>query len=331
MNNEFFKAYVVAENGDGFQGAITQRSVNDLPQGDLVVRISYSSLNYKDALSAAGNRGVTKKYPHTPGIDAVGQVVHSDSPTFSVGDEVIVTGFDLGMNTAGGFAELIRIPSQWALPLPKGLSPQEAMILGTAGLTAALSVHKLSRFVTPTDGPIAVSGATGGVGSLAIAILSQLGYEVIAISGKNTDEHFLKAIGASAIIGRHDFDAPTTKPMLSSYLGGAIDTVGGTILDNFIKLTKPEGAVTCCGNAASGNLDLTVYPFILRGINLLGIDSQNCPVATRKILWQNLAGEWKPTKLMDMYQEIPLDRLDEAMVRMRKGLSRGRTIVKVTA
>lgn len=331
MNNDFFKAYVVAENGDGFDTRIQQRTLNDLPQGDLVVRVSYSSLNYKDALSAAGNHGITKHYPHTPGIDAVGHVVQSNSTMFSIGDEVIVTGFDLGMNTAGGFAEFIRIPSHWALPLPKGLTAKESMILGTAGLTAALSVHKLSRFVDPANGPIAVSGATGGVGSLAIAILSQLGYEVIAISGKNTDEHFLKAIGASAIIHRHDFDAPTTKPMLSAYLGGAIDTVGGAILDNFIKLTKAEGAVTCCGNAASGDLDLTVYPFILRGISLLGIDSQNCPITTRKLLWENLATTWKPVKLMDMYQEIPLDRLNDAMARMRQGMSRGRTIVNLNA
>lgn len=329
MNNDFFKAYVVTENGDSFDTTIQQRPLNQLPQGDLVIRVSYSSLNYKDVLSAAGNRGVTKQYPHTPGIDAVGQVIHSDSPGFSKGDEVIVTGFDLGMNTAGGFAELIRVPSQWALPLPKGLTPKESMILGTAGLTAALSVDKLSRFVTPLDGPIGVSGATGGVGSLAVAILNQLGYEVIAISGKKTDEHFLKTLGASAVINRHDFDAPTTKPMLSAYLGGAIDTVGGTILDNFIKLTKAEGAITCCGNAASANLDLTVYPFILRGINLLGIDSQNCPIATRKLLWENLATTWKPVKLLDMYQEIPLDRLQEAMIRMRQGMSRGRTIINL--
>lgn len=331
MNNDFFKAYVVTENGEKFNASVQQRTLSDLPQGDLVVRVSYSSLNFKDALSAAGNRGVTKRYPHTPGIDAVGRVVQSNSTRFSVGDEVIVTGFDLGMNTAGGFAEFIRIPNQWALPLPQGLTAKEAMILGTAGLTAALSVHKLRLFVNPTDGPIGVSGATGGVGSLAIAILHQLGYEVIAISGKNTDKHFLKSIGASAIIDRHDFNAPTPKPMLSSYLGGAIDTVGGTILDNFIKLTKAEGAITCCGNAASGDLNLTVYPFILRGISLLGIDSQNCPIPTRKLLWTNLATTWKPIKLMDMYQEIPLDRLNDAMARMRQGMSRGRTIVNLNA
>ncbi|CAG37432.1 YhdH/YhfP family quinone oxidoreductase [Desulfotalea psychrophila] len=329
MVENTFRAFVVREEADGFVGRLETRSLGDLPDNDVLVKVCYSSLNYKDALSVSGNRGITRNYPHTPGIDATGSVVSSKSSLFRPGDRVVVTGYDLGMNTAGGFADYIRVPVDWLVRLPQGLTHREAMILGTAGLTAALSVFKLSQFVAPEDGPIAVSGASGGVGSLATAILAQLGYTVLAVSGKQAEEAFLLSLGADAIIPRVDLESASPRPLLKGCFAGAVDTVGGTVLSNLIKLTKAEGAVTCCGNVASADLDITVYPFILRGISLLGIDSQNCPLQTRELLWNRLATIWKPAGLLEICREISLSELNDAIVGMLAGRLRGRTIVHI--
>ncbi len=330
MNNtETFKAFVVEEQAESFKGTIKSKSVSELPEGDLLIKVHYSSLNYKDALSASGNKGVTKKYPHTPGIDAVGTVVSSKTNKFKVQDKVIVTSYDLGMNTDGGFGQYISVPEEWVVKLPENLTMKEAMTIGTAGLTAGMSVLRLTETVKPEDGEIIVSGATGGVGTLSIAILKRIGYRVAAITGKETERDFLANLGADHIIIRKDFETIENRPMLKPIYAGAIDTVGGTILENIIKSTKPMGVVTCCGNVASPKLDLTVFPFILRGITLIGIDSQNYPMKYRNKVWQKLSKEWKPENLADTCTEITLNELTEKIELMLNGKLKGRTVLNL--
>ncbi|WP_040418133.1 YhdH/YhfP family quinone oxidoreductase [Cyclobacterium qasimii] len=324
-----FKSFVVEEQNGAFIGEIKTKNITDLPAGDLLIKVSYSSLNYKDALSASGNKGVTRNFPHTPGIDAVGVIAKSENDGFSIGDKVIVTSYDLGMNTAGGFGEYIRVPAEWTVKLPENLSMKEAMIYGTAGLTAGMSVLRLSELVKPEDGKIIVSGASGGVGALSVAILSKLGYTVIAITGKAHEKDYLMNLGANEIILRSDFENLDKRPMLKPICAGGIDTVGGVILENIIKSTTSMGAITCCGNVASPNLDLTVFPFILRGIALIGIDSQNYPMSYRRQVWNKLAKDWKPDQLSATCDEITLDALPEKIALMLQGKLKGRTVVKL--
>ncbi len=331
MEQNTFKAFVVEEQEDRFIRTIKTRSVNDLPHNDLLIRVRYSSLNYKDALSASGNKGVTKNYPHTPGIDAVGTIVCSDTRKFREHEKVIVTSYDLGMNTAGGFGQYIRVPSDWAVKLPEGMTMKESMIIGTAGLTAGMSVLRLTECMKPEHGKVVVSGATGGVGSLSVAILAKLGYNVSAISGKEQGQDFLRKLGASEVILRKDFEKEEARPILKGRFAGGIDTVGGTILENMIKSTQPMGVVTCCGNVASAKLKMTVFPFILRGISLIGIDSQNYPMTYREIAWNTLAKDWKPDTLLDMYSEISLAELSDTINLMLDGKLQGRTILNLEA
>jgi putative YhdH/YhfP family quinone oxidoreductase len=327
MEQITFKSLVIEELNDQFSRTVKTRSIGDLPKNDLLIRVHYSSLNYKDALSASGNKGVTRTYPHTPGIDAVGSVVHSDNNRFREGDEVIVTSYDLGMNTSGGFGQYISVPAAWALKLPDELSMKESMIIGTAGLTAGMSVFRLTEQIKPADGKVLVSGATGGVGALSVAILAKSGFEVSAISGKETELDFLLGLGASEVIARKDFEQENKRPMVKGDYAGGIDTVGGSILDNMIKSIQPMGVVTCCGMVASPKLNLTVFPFILRGVSLIGIDSQNYPMAYREVVWNKLAKDWKPDNLMDVYKEISLDALSDHIDLMLDGKLKGRTIV----
>lgn len=329
MKQEEFKAFVVTVENRTVKREIKTRKAGDLPKGDLLVKVHYSSLNYKDALSASGNKGVTKNYPHTPGIDAAGMVVESQTGRFKSGDKVIVTSYDLGMNTDGGFGQYISVPADWAVPLPNGLSMKEAMMLGTAGLTAGMSVLRLSETVKPEDGPVIVTGATGGVGSLSIAILNKLGYQIVAITGKEAERGFLKSLGADDVILRKDFETPANKPLLKPVYAGAIDTVGGTILENILKSIRPMGVVTCCGNVASPKLEITVFPFILRGIALIGIDSQNYPMKYRKQVWNKLAADWKPEQPGSSSAEITLHGLDEKINLMLSGKLKGRTIINL--
>ncbi|MFZ2630400.1 MAG: YhdH/YhfP family quinone oxidoreductase [Desulfosalsimonadaceae bacterium] len=330
MEKPTFKAMVVTETPDNqFERQITQKSVNDLPAGDVLVNVRYSSLNYKDALSASGNKGITKNYPHTPGIDAAGIVAESNTGVFTPGDKVIVTSYDLGMNTSGGFGEFIRVPADWVVKLPDNLSLKESMIYGTAGLTAGLSVYKLTRTLSPDRGQILVTGASGGVGSLAVSILVQSGYEVAGVSGKGEDDEFLKNLGVKEIISRQDAADTSGRPMLRERWAGVIDTVGGDILATAIKSTRLNGNITCCGNAASPDLPLTVFPFILRGVTLYGIDSQHCPMDTRLKIWEKLSREWKLNNLEFLASEITLDDLNEKIVRMLEGKSKGRTVIKL--
>jgi putative YhdH/YhfP family quinone oxidoreductase len=326
-----FKAVVVDKTADKqIVRTIEERSVNDLPAGDLVVRVRYSSLNYKDALSATGHPGVTRQFPHTPGIDAAGEVVSCENGMYAPGDMVIVTGYDLGMETDGGWGEYIRIPCDWAVRLPEGLSLREAMVLGTAGFTAALSVLKLEQAgITPEDGEILVTGATGGVGSIAVSILSRAGYRVVAATGKHSDEAFLKNLGAVEVITRAEVTAGSDRPMLKERWAGVVDVVGGETLAAAIKSTRYGGVVTCCGLVGSIELPLNVYPFILRGVSLIGIDSVSCPALTRRHVWEKIAGEWKPEHLADVVTEVPLEGLEEKIQTILQGGIRGRVIVKL--
>ncbi|GIT39554.1 MAG: oxidoreductase [Gammaproteobacteria bacterium] len=292
-----FRAFLVEKNEDGsFVRSVVERELADLPEGELLIDVKYSSLNYKDALSATGSPGVTRNYPHTPGIDVAGTVVESTVTDFAVGDEVVVIGFDLGMNTSGGFGERVRVPANWAVPLPHGLSLEEAMILGTAGFTAALSVHKFEQSgMSPKGGPVLVSGATGGVGCVAITLLDQLGYEPHAVTGKAHQHEFLRSIGAREILSREDLEAGGDRPLLKELWGGVVDTVGGGMLFNAIKGLRYGQSAAGCGLVNSPNIPATVLPFILRHVNLLGIDSVELPLPKKIEIWDKLAGVWKLT------------------------------------
>lgn len=333
MENSTFKALVVSETEEKtYTREILAKTVADLPEGDILIRVEYSSLNYKDALSASGNRGVTRNFPHTPGIDAAGLVVESTDVKFKPGDAVIVTSYDLGMNTAGGFGQYIRVPAGWVVPLPDGLSLKEAMCYGTAGFTAALSVYQLtSHNIAPEHGEILVSGATGGVGGISVAILKKIGFSVVAVNGLVDESAYLQEIGADRVISIEEASEESGRPMLKSCWAGSIDTVGGNILATTIKTVNPNGVVTSCGNVASPDLPLTVFPFILRGVTLVGIDSQNCPMVHRLKTWENLAGEWKIPLMEKVVEEISLTDLDQKIERMLKGSHRGRAIVNVAA
>ena len=331
MRQKNFKAMVVTEvENDRFVRNIEDRHLDDLPKGDVLVNVEYSSLNYKDVLSAIGNRGVTKNYPHTPGIDAAGRVVESLSKDFEAGDAVIVTSYDLGMNTSGGFGQYIRVPAEWVVKMPEDLSARESMIFGTAGFTAALSVFRLVDYgITPDMGRVVVSGATGGVGSIAVSILSKAGYEVAAVNGVVDEKDFLLKIGAKEVISIEEAIDSSGRPMLKGLWAGGIDTVGGEMLATTIKSTKDDGAVTCCGNVGSHDLPLNVYPFILRGVTLMGIDSQNCPMPMRLKVWQKIADEWKLDHLELLTTEVPLEGLDQRIDLILQRKHKGRTIVKL--
>lgn len=328
MARDTFEALVVQEsdNGDYTRG-IQVRPVSALPAGEVLVRVRYSSLNYKDALSATGNKAVTKHYPHTPGIDAAGVVEKSTVTGFRPGDRVIVSGYDLGMNTPGGFGQFIRVPADWVMPLPMGLTLEQSMALGTAGFTAGLSVEKMTAAVAPDRGEILVTGATGGVGSIAAGILRRLNYSVVAASGKPDARTFLAPLGIREVIDRDAVLQDNRRPMLKVRWAGVIDTVGGDMLAAAVKSTQPRGLVTCCGNVASPRLDLTVYPFILRGVTLAGIDSQHCPMPHRRAIWSKLAGEWRVDALAGLCETVPLQALEPRIAAILRGALKGRTVV----
>ncbi len=332
MDSQTFKAMVVQETPDGkYTRRIAEKSLDDLPAGEVLVRVHYSSLNYKDGLSATGHRGVTKHYPHTPGVDAAGVVEDTLTDAFNPGDQVIVTSYDLGMNTPGGFGQYIRVPAAWVVPLPENLSPKESMAYGSAGLTAGFCILKLQEHgVTPERGEILVTGATGGVGSFAVAMLAKIGYQVAAVTGKMEEKQFLIDLGATEVISRDEATDTSGKPLLKGRWAGVVDPVGGEILATAIRSTKLHGAVTCCGNVASPDLRLNVYPFILRGISLVGIDSQNCPMNIRRQTWEKIAGEWKLDNLDRQTSVCSLVELDSQIDRILAGKQKGRVIVDLS-
>lgn len=326
MNTDF-KAWRVEEKDGSYIGSEQTLSTADLPEGEVLIRVSHSSLNYKDALSASGNKGVTRSFPHTPGIDAAGEVVEDASGKLASGTAVLVTGFDLGMNTDGGFGEYIRVPAGWCVPMPAGWGARTAMIYGTAGLTAGLCVQKLLTMgAEPTQGPVAVSGASGAVGSVAVELLAKLGFEVVAISGKTDHAADLKALGASEVVGR-DALSEEKKPMLKPVFGNAIDTVGGTPLAELLKQIKPGGSVSCCGLVAGPQLQTTVLPFILRGVNLLGVDSVEIPLADKQAVWAKFSADWACPKTEQSARDIGRSELDAALKAFLGGASVGKTVL----
>ncbi len=329
MSSDNFKAMVVSRTEDGkFTREITTRQIDSLPDGEVLLSVKYSSLNYKDALSAIGNRGVTKNYPHTPGVDAAGIVEHSKSGEFEPGDKVIVHGYDLGMNTSGGFGQCVRVPADWVVNLPAGLDLKESMMYGTAGFTAVQSVLRIVEGgVRPEDGKILVTGATGGVGSMAVAILGKAGYSVTASTGKAEQKQFLEDLGAEEVIGREDLIDPSGRLLLKGQWAGVVDTVGGEILATAIKSTGQRGVVTTCGNVASHELNTNVYPFILRGITLVGIDSASCPMERRRLVWEKMSEEWKLDILEQMCRTVSLEDVDPEIDVILKGGQVGRVVI----
>ena len=330
MPNKNFPCYLVSKSADcAVRGEITRRDVAELPAGELLIEVEWSSLNYKDSLSATGNPGVTRKFPHVPGIDAAGTVVDSQSAAFEAGDKVIVTGHDQGQNTWGGWAGMVRVPAAWAIPLPARLTTREAMLYGTAGLTAGQCVDALIRGgVDPGGGDVVVTGASGGVGCLAVAILSRIGYQVVAVSGKPSAHKLLKELGADRIIDRAEVVDESTKPLLPAKWSGAIDTVGGQTLTTLVRSMRHGGLVAACGLVGGTDLKLTVFPFILRHVGLQGIDSAECPSEKRMLIWEKLAGDWRPHELEKVAHETNLSGLDHHIQEILGGRVAGRVLVK---
>ncbi|MGZ5245514.1 MAG: YhdH/YhfP family quinone oxidoreductase [Flavitalea sp.] len=327
-----FRALWISENQDGsFSRNIIERNIDELPENEVLIKVLFSSLNYKDALSATGNKGITRKFPHTPGIDAAGIVVSSIHPDYKEGDEVVVTGHDLGMNTPGGYGEYIRVPASWIIPKPRSYDLKESMIIGTAGFTAATALYKMERLhINPSSGPIVVTGSTGGVGSLAVSILSSSGYEVIAITGKTNAEEYLQNLGAKQIEPRAFVDDQSGKALLRPQWAGAIDTVGGNTLNTLLKACSNEGCVASTGLVSSPRLDTTVYPFILNGVSLLGIGSAETPGKIRKEIWSLLDTNWNvQPKLASIATEVSLEELNEVYFdKILAGKTRGRIIIR---
>lgn len=301
-----------------------------LNENEVLIQTTYSSLNFKDALSSVGNPGVTRVFPHITGIDVAGVVVESTSNEFKKGDEVLVTGYDFGMNTNGGHSEFVKAPISWVVKKPNNITDKEIMVYGTAGLTAALSVNELlNNGISPSSGEILVTGATGGVGSIAVAILSKLGFEVVALSGKKDQVEFLKSIGAKEVILRESFDVENPKPMVSERYAGVIDTVGGNILAQALKAIKYDGVATCCGLTASFELHTNVFPFILRGVRLIGIDSVECKKSKKIAAWEKIATDFKIDLLESITTEITLEGIAQAYEKLLSGKVVGRYLVKI--
>ncbi|MFN2361334.1 MAG: YhdH/YhfP family quinone oxidoreductase [Marinobacter sp.] len=328
MTNDIeFKAWRVQEQDGEYTGSEQVLKVSDLPENEVLIRVSHSSLNYKDALSASGNKGVTRSFPHTPGIDAAGEVVEASAGQLSPGDKVLVTGYDLGMNTDGGFGEYIRVPADWCVAMPQGWDSRTAMIYGTAGLTAGLCVKKLLTMgAAPEQGKVAVSGASGAVGSVAVELLANLGFEVVAISGKQDHADALKNLGATVVLGREAL-ATEKKPMLKPAFANAVDTVGGGPLAELLKQIHPGGSVSCCGLVAGPQLETTVLPFILRGNNLLGVDSVEIPMAQKQAVWDKFSGDWACKKTEASARDIGRGELDGALKAFLKGESFGKIVL----
>jgi len=325
------QAFVVNKTPEGkFTSGIEALAIPTIEDKEVLIKVSYSSLNFKDALSSAGNPGVTRKFPHVTGIDAAGVIEESNSANFKKGDEVLVTGYDLGMNTDGGHQSFVKVPEAWVIKKPVNISDKEIMTYGTAGLTAGLSVNELlTNGVTPQCGEILVTGATGGVGSLSIAILSKLGFDIVAISGKEEMIPFLKELGAKEVILRKDFDIENKKPMMKERFAGVVDTVGGNILAESLKLIKYDGVATCCGLTSSFLLSTNVFPFILRGVRLIGIDSVECKIEKKLTIWKKLADEFNVDSLTNIVNEITLEDLPAAYEKLLEGKAVGRYLVKI--
>ena len=329
MSKNYQALWVTKSDEGEFSTQITQRSTDDLPAGDVLVRVAYSSLNFKDMLSTQGHPGVTRKFPHQPGIDAAGVVEECGNAQFKPGDEVIVTGYDLGMGTAGGLGQYIRVPAEWVIPMPPGLSAKEAMSYGTAGFTSALCIDKLIQMgAAPGDGLVAVTGATGGVGVFAVSLLAKLGFEVAAATGKPESADMLRALGAKEVFARQEL-LDIKPPLAAPRFAHAVDALGGEYLANLLTVIDYGGSVSCCGLAASPGLPATVMPFIIRDVNLLGVDCVEQPWARKHATWKKLGGDWKLDNLSELVEEISLEQALDSLEKLKNGTVVGRYLVNM--
>ena len=322
-----YSAYYVEEIDGVFSASISELELEKPSDGFVQIQVSCSSLNYKDALSASGNKGVTRNYPFVPGIDAAGTISDANSSNFVEGDEVLVTGYDMGMNTPGGFGEFINVPANWVVKKPSALTSIEAMSIGTAGITAAASVLKIQESSQESDLPVLVSGATGGVGSIGVMLMSKLDKEVTALTGKSSSADFLKSIGAKNVILRDDFLEGPVKPMERALFSSAIDTVGGNVLSKMLTQISPHGVVACCGNVAGIEVNTTVFPFILRGITLAGIDSAESSLEFKTSVWRKFANEWK-LDLSPIIKVVSKENLQQEIDLILQGGQQGRVVLK---
>jgi acrylyl-CoA reductase (NADPH) len=326
-----FRALVAEQDGEDVRRSLRELDAGELPDGDVTVRVGWSSVNYKDALAVSPKGRVARGYPLVPGIDLAGEVVAADGADVKPGDQVIVHGYDLGVAHHGGYAEVARVPSSWVVPLPDGMSPRQAMALGTAGFTAALSVVRLEdNGLSPGDGPVLVLGATGGVGSTAVAILAERGYEVHASTGKADEADFLRSLGAREVLSREETSAESKRPIDSQRWAGVVDPVGGAATAYALRTTRYGGGVALSGLTGGTDLQTTVFPFILRGVSLLGVDSVETPMELRRRVWERLASDLRPPGLEDQItREVALDDLDPVLDDVLAGKARGRTVVRI--
>ncbi|OBR64017.1 quinone oxidoreductase [Paenibacillus oryzae] len=325
-----FSALVVNKTEESFSVNIESLSFNDLPDGDVTIRVHYSSVNYKDGLASTPNGKIVQRYPFVPGIDLAGTVISSKDSRYKEGDEVIVTSYELGVSHYGGYSEYARVPGDWIVPLPDNLTLKEAMIFGTAGFTAALSIHQLEKNgLTPEKGPVLVTGATGGVGSMAVLMLAKRNYQVTASTGKESEYDYLKQLGAQEVISREDVTPEKIRPLGKENWAGAVDPVGGKTLAAILSNTKYGGSVAVSGLTGGAEVPTTVFPFILRGVNVLGIDSVYCPKDLREALWNQMATDLKPDGLETIINEVSLRELPQTLTNILQGKVRGRTVVNM--
>ena len=322
-----YKGYLVREKDELFSGSLEEIDIPSIESGRVLIKVHYSSLNYKDALAATGAKGVVRSYPFVPGIDVAGEIIESMSPNFSIGDNVLATGYKIGMSEFGGFGEIVHLPSEWVIKMPVKLDYVKAMSYGTAGITAAACIKKITDADCSKELPVIVSGSTGGVGSVAVGILAKLGYQVHAISGKSSKEKVLKMMGANKVIDRDMFMSEPIKPMDKGLYSAAVDTVGGDILSKIITMISNHGVVSCCGNVAGPKFSSSVFPFILRGIQLSGIDSAESSIHFKKELWDLLSDEWS-LNLLDQTKIIGISKIDKEIDKILKGNQIGRVVIK---
>ena len=322
-----YKAYLVEENNGEYIGSVKELDTPVLQEGRLLIKVKYSSLNYKDALAATGAKGVVRSYPFVPGVDVAGEIIESSSDDFIPGDEVIATGYKIGMAEFGGFGEIVHLPSEWVVKLPENLSLYNAMCHGTAGITAAECVNKIIKGGISNTLPVLVSGATGGVGSIAVSLLSKLGYEVHAITGKPDENEKLTSMGATKIIARNDFMSEPLKPLDKAVYSSAVDTVGGEMLAKMVSMISNHGIVSCCGNVGGAMFTSSVFPFILRGVQLSGVDSAESPIDLKKELWNFLANEWQ-IDLNNQTKTVNIKEIDNEIKKILDGGQIGRVVIK---
>src|SRR5713226_3288704 len=328
--SESFRAFVVNKTDEGFTAGFKELTLADLPPGEVLVKVAYSDVNYKDGLASIPDGKIVRSYPFVPGVDLSGVVVESSDSRFKRGDEVLATSYELGVSHYGGFSEYACVKADWIVPLPQGLTLKEAMIFGTAGFEAALALHQLEKNgLTPQRGPVLVTGATGGVGSMAVSMLAKTGYTVAASTGKQSEHAYLQELGARNILSREEVSAESNRPLEKELWAGSVDSVGGATLAYLIRTTKYMGSIAACGLTGGSTVNTTAFPFILRGVNLLGIDSVYCPMELRRELWQRMARDLKPSTLASMSREVTLDELPQVTASLLKGGVRGRTVVRL--